>query len=75
MDRPFEEMALIAQGFVHEGHTIFQKFTCRGCGARQTMEQPNMFFVTGVCQECDAETDLVRAGCGYSLVVNIAATH
>lgn len=70
MDRPFDESMLAAKAFFEEGHTVFQRFTCRGCGARQTMDEPNRFFVTGDCYECGTVTDLVKAGCGYALLVS-----
>jgi hypothetical protein len=72
MDRPFEEVALIAKAMFDDGHTIFQKFTCHYCNARQTMEEPNRFFTIGTCDECGSETDLVRAGCGYMLAMGHA---
>jgi predicted nucleic-acid-binding Zn-ribbon protein len=70
MDRPFEEVALLAKTFFDLGHTVFQNFTCRHCGLRQTMEEPNRFFTAGTCEECGGETDLLKAGCGYLLLLS-----
>jgi hypothetical protein len=69
-DRPFDEVTMLAKGFFDQGHTVFQKFTCGDCGARQTMEEPNRFFAIGLCEECGAGTDLVKTGCGYVLLVS-----
>lgn len=69
-DYPFAEVALDAQEKMRAGHTVHQKFTCRFCGARQTMAEPNQFFAKGKCEECGAETDLIVMGCNYVLVAS-----
>jgi ribosomal protein S27E len=74
-DYPFYEAAREAQALMEDGHTIFQKFTCGGCGSRQTMGQPNKFFIKGQCEECGAETDIEARGCNYMVVCSIAALH
>lgn len=68
MDHPFYEVAATAQANMEAGGTIYQKWTCRGCGQRLTMEVPNKFYKVGSCEECGAETDLVETGCNYLLV-------
>jgi len=47
------------------GCTVFQKFTCYRCKARQTMEVPNHFYTLGTCQECGYVTDIEKWGCNY----------
>jgi len=48
--------------------TAFQKFTCQHCGSRQTMDVPNKFYTTGICQKCDSVTNIEQRGCNYMLV-------
>lgn len=48
---------------------VLQKFTCSGCGSRQTMGRPNAFYTHGTCEECGAVTDIQKTGCNYMLHV------
>ena len=64
-DFPFEAMWKQAQELVESGITVYQKFTCVGCGNRLTMDVPNQFFEQGTCDNCDAVTDIRRQGCNY----------
>lgn len=72
---PFAEVAQSAERILAENaHTVIhQKFTCSGCGARQTMEQPNIFFTEGKCEECGHITDIVKDGCNFMAIRNLAA--
>jgi len=72
-DHPFFEVAADAQEKMREGFTIHQQFTCRGCGARKTMVEPNLFFHRGTC-ECGAETDLLASGCNYVAMISARAS-
>ncbi|MET3996045.1 hypothetical protein ABID65_007717 [Bradyrhizobium sp. S3.9.2] len=74
-DHPFYEVAREAETWAKAGHTVFQKFTCAGCGSRQTMGQPNKFFHFGQCEACGAETDLRARGCNYAVIASIATAH
>jgi ribosomal protein L40E len=74
-DHPFDEVAREAEAWAKAGHTIFQKFTCGRCGSRQTIAEPNRFFMFGQCEECGAETDIKARGCNYVLMASIAAVH
>ena len=65
LDAPFDVAAKAAEKLVREGHTIYQKFTCAGCGNRLTIDKPNEFFSQGTCDNCDAVTDIRKQGCGY----------
>lgn len=69
-DYPFLEVVEAAGAHMARGHSVHQKFTCAGCGARQTMAQPNQFYTKGKCEECGRETDLVSHGCNYVLVAS-----
>lgn len=64
-DYPIEECARVADKIIDKGGTIYQKFTCSCCGARQTMDEPNVFYKSGSCQECGGLTDIEAKGCNY----------
>lgn len=64
-DYPIEECAVTADEVIKKGGTVYQKFTCSGCGSRQTMDKPNVFFESGTCQKCNALTDIKAQGCNY----------
>jgi hypothetical protein len=67
-DHPFDKVARDAAAKVRDGFTIYQKFTCAGCGNRLTIDVPNQFFETGACDNCDAITDIKKQGCNYLLM-------
>jgi len=67
-DHPFYEVAKTADEMIGLGHTIHQKFTCAGCGVRQTMAEADKFFTHGTCEECGHVTDIVAQGCNYLLI-------
>jgi hypothetical protein len=67
-DFPFYEVVKNAQEQMLRGFLVFQKFTCQGCGTRQTMETPNTFYMEGTCEECHHITNIVKAGCNFLLV-------
>jgi len=57
-----ERLASInGQGYVH------QKWTCRHCHTRQTMEEKNSFHRAGKCEECNHYTVIDK--CNYVLVI------
>lgn len=66
---PFEEVVAQADKLIAAGGTVYFKFTCANCGARQTFDVPNTAYVEGTCEECNFITDLRRDGCGYLLVI------
>lgn len=63
-DIPWDDLLEQANAAIAGGATVYQKFTCAGCGARQTIESANVFHRAGQCEECGHITDLVRAGGG-----------
>ncbi|MCI0557516.1 MAG: hypothetical protein MN733_03395 [Nitrososphaera sp.] len=67
-DYPFQEVVDHASKLIADGHTVFQKFTCSGCGARQTIDVPNTFYTSGSCEECHHITDLTKNGCNFMLL-------
>lgn len=46
---------------------VYQQFNCAGCGAKQTMDDPNTLYESGTCEECGAVTDIKRDGCNYAV--------
>ena len=67
-DHPFYAVVEEASAHIARGATVFQKYTCSGCGARLTLETPNVFHTTGTCDQCPATTDIVAQGCNYLLI-------
>lgn len=67
-DGNFYEIVKEAEGLIADGATVFQRFTCLACNARQTMAHPDRFYTSGKCQECGYVTDIVANGCGFMLV-------
>lgn len=45
---------------IRYGDTVFFKFTCVGCGTRQTFTDPNKFYFSGKCELCGIVTDLAN---------------
>lgn len=46
---------------------VHQKWTCRHCHARQTMEEANAFHRAGKCEECNQFTVIDK--CNYVLII------
>lgn len=69
VDGPFYEIVEKAETLVGDGASIFQRFTCEACQARQVMDVPNALYTQGACDECKHVTDLQRTGCGFMLIV------
>ena len=70
-DFPFEKMARQAERLVKDGFTVYQKFSCNGCGERLTMDVPNKFFQEGTCDKCDTVTNIERKGCNYCVTIAV----
>jgi hypothetical protein len=71
VNHPFYEVAANAERLVEAGHHVYQKFTCVGCGSRQTMAERDKFFTSGECEECHAVTDIVASGCNFLLHMSV----
>ena len=50
------------------GTEVYQKWTCAHCRSRQTMEEPNTFYMSGTCEECGQVSDIHE--CNYMLVLS-----
>jgi hypothetical protein len=46
--------------------SVYQKFTCAGCGNRLTIEEPNTFYTSGKCDKCEAITDIKKGRLQFS---------
>jgi len=68
-DIPFLECIEQANELVVQGAIVHQKFTCEKCGSRQTMSVPNVFYVSGQCEQCQEVTNILERGCGYVLIL------
>lgn len=53
------------------GFTVHQQFNCSNCGAKQTMEKPNVFYKTGRCEQCGHVTDIERDGMNFMAMIDI----
>lgn len=71
-DHPFDIVVADAERLVNEkGATVWQKWSCIHCGARQTMATPNKFYTSGECEECGGVTDIQKEGCNYLLMMGM----
>ena len=61
-DLPLQDAADMAQQVIARGGSVYQKFTCHHCGARQTMEDENVFYMTGRCEECGRVSEIKKCG-------------
>lgn len=62
---PWNEVLEAADELIKQGIDVYQQFNCAKCGAKQTMDHPNKFHITGICEECGHETDIVKDGMNY----------
>lgn len=68
-NHPLDEVIASAQDIIDKGGAVLQKFTCSGCGARQTMDKPNKFYTSGSCGECGHITDIAKDGCNFIAII------
>jgi hypothetical protein len=62
---PFQECADRADMLIRDGAQVFQQWLCEHCGVKQTMPDPDKFYVLGKCEECGRTTNIVKNGCNY----------
>lgn len=74
-DIPLLEAAAKAYEVIDAGGTVWQKFTCTHCGARQTMDIPNLMYEHGTCEECGKDTCIHKRGCGLVIAMHIPAKY
>lgn len=69
-DVPFDQAVKDADELIKRGANVYQKFTCSHCGARQTICEPNVFYTSATCEECEGTTDISE--CGYMVIMGIS---
>jgi len=62
---PFKDVVANAERKIAQGWTVYQQFNCAHCGAKQTMDDPNKFYLTGRCEECGKITDIEKDGMNF----------
>ena len=71
-ETPWAEVVRQVEELAKDNHIqIYQKWTCQGCGNRLMIDEPNILYRTGSCDLCGTVTDIVTAGCGYLLKMEI----
>lgn len=73
-DYPMMDCVKTADDLIKKGHQVFQKFTCEMCGSRQTIDEPNVFYTSGTCEECKHTTDIEKKGCNYLAIMRVSHT-
>ena len=68
---PWNECCAQAKEYMDNGFKVFQQFNCGRCGVKQTMDNANVFYTRGRCEECGHETDIVKDGCNYMVTIGI----
>jgi hypothetical protein len=71
LDFPFDEVVEGAKRKIAAGFTVYQKFSCANCGTRLGIDEPNRFYTTGTCPECEHVTDIRKQGCNYMMTGNL----
>jgi hypothetical protein len=72
LDHPFDKITAEADILIASTKaTIFQKFTCSGCGQRLTMDVPNTFYTHGTCDKCGVTTDIKAQGCNFLMIAGV----
>jgi formylmethanofuran dehydrogenase subunit E len=68
---PWDVTIKKAKTFIDRGAKVQQQFNCEHCGVKQTMETPNLFYETGICQECTGTTDIRKNGMNFMIHLEI----
>ena len=68
-DYPFDVIAESVAKERAKGHTFHQKWTCRHCGSRQSMGEPNTLYRSGRCEECQGISVIDK--CNFLVIINL----
>ena len=68
---PWNKVLRDAKEHMDQGFKVFQQFNCGRCGRKQTMDDPNIFHMRGICQECGHKTDIVKDGYNCMATIGI----
>lgn len=64
---PWQEILDACDELAGQGVDCFQQFNCEKCGAKQTIDTPNSFHRSGICEECNHETNIEKNGMNYMI--------
>jgi len=62
---PWNEIVASTNDLIKQGMECYQQFNCDHCGAKQTMDIPNMFYEIGTCEECGKDTNIKQHGMNF----------
>jgi hypothetical protein len=65
---PWNEVCITVDKIIKGGANCYQQWNCEHCGAKQTMENANVFSVFGNCEECKKITNIKKNGMNYMVV-------
>jgi hypothetical protein len=65
---PYDECTKAAQALALDGATIYQKWTCAGCGETVTANKANHWTEMGHHEDCGHVTNMREQGCNYMLI-------
>ena len=65
---PWNEIVPRVVDLINQGAQCFQQWNCEHCGAKQTMQEPNKFYASGICEECKKITDIEKNGMNYMVL-------
>ena len=68
---PFDEVIQAAEAKIADGATVYQQWLCSHCGAKQTMPDPDTFYIAGYCEECSQLTDIQKNGHNYMVTFGV----
>jgi hypothetical protein len=66
---PWDEVIDRVDELIKRGADVYQQFNCEHCGAKQTMDTPNVFHESGICEECRKLTDIKKHGVNFMIHV------
>ena len=70
-DHPLDELIPTMLDAMLRGGRAYLKFTCTGCGARQTIQEPNTLYAMGQCEECGEITDIDKQGGNLTVILPV----
>lgn len=70
-NKPLDEIARICEDeILSKGFHYLQKFSCKKCGQRLTMDILDILFYEGECDKCGFVTDIREEGCGLVMITD-----
>jgi len=72
IDLPLEELVAMADDVLARNGHVWLKFTCQHCGSRQTIDEPDTFYIFASCEECGQTTSLGDVGGGLMVILPLS---